>query len=115
MSDFVLRPAYLRDGKFVPDRQATPVEMDWPDVMRRFAPSQTPQSLLILRQAHPGTFIGTRRRGRLATTFAFDSAGRSRSAAQVMKRDPSFATSIIEVFLVERTKHGAQLQELGAA
>lgn len=115
MSDFVLRPAYLRDGKFVPERNAAPVAMDWSEVVRRFAPSRSRSSLLILRRVHPGVFIGTRRRGREVATFAFDAAGRSRNAAQVLKQDPTFEASVVEVFLVDRAEWPMRLQELGVA
>lgn len=115
MSDFVLRPAYLREGKFVPDREALPVEMDWSEVVQRLAPSRSQLGLLILRRVHPGMFVGTRRRGQAVTTFAFDAAGRSRNAAQVLMRDPSFASSVIEVFFVDRARWPMRLQELGVA
>jgi len=60
-------------------------------------------------------FIGTRKQGKDIRTFSFDAAGRSRSAAQVLKQDPTFASSVVEVFLVDTVSWDMQLQELGAA
>jgi hypothetical protein len=113
--EFVLRPAKLREGKFVPQRKAELLTMSWAEVVGRLAPSRSRESAILLRHAHPGMFVGTRTRGAQATTFAFDAAGRSRDAAQVLRRDPTFEKSVIEVFLVERVDWGMELQELGAA
>lgn len=114
-AEFVLRPAKLRDGKFVPDRKGEPVTMTWAEVVQRFAPSRSRESAILLRGMRPGMFIGTRSRGEKATTFAFDAAGRSRNAGQVLRQDPTFERSVIEVFLVETVDWGMTLQELGAA
>jgi len=115
MSEFVLRPARIREGKFVPDRDAEPVEMDWTALRERFSPSKTRMSVLMLRAVRPGMFIGTRRRGKGAVTFTFDAAGRSRNAAHVLKQDPTFESSVVEVFIVDTVSWDMQLQELGAA
>lgn len=115
MSEFILRPAKLREGKFVPSRGDERVEMDWPGLVKRFSPSKTRTSLLMLRAVRPGMFIGTRRRGNGAITFTFDAAGRSRNAAYVLKQDPTFEASVVEVFLVDTVSWDMQLQELGAA
>lgn len=114
MSKFVLRPAHIRSGKFVPDRDGEPVEMDWDALVKRFAPSQSRMSHLLLRGAKPGLFIGTRKLGGETRTFTFDTAGRSRDASRMLKTDPKFEESVIEVFLVDRVDWGMQLQELGA-
>jgi len=113
MSEFILRPAKLRAGKFVPEREADPVEMDWAKLVERFAPSQSRNSLVILRAIHPGMFVGTRTRKGRPTTFTFDAAGRSRDASHVLKRDPTFPESLIEVFLVDKVSWDMRLQELG--
>jgi len=70
---------------------------------------------MMLRAVRPGMFVGTRKHGNGAVTFTFDAAGRSRSAAQVLKKDPTFETSVVEVFLVDTVNWDMQLQELGAA
>lgn len=115
MSKFVLRPAHIRAGKFVPDRNSEEVEMDWSTLVQRFAPSKTRTSLIMLRSTCPGMFIGTRRRGAGVTTFTFDTAGRSRNAAHVLKQDPTFEASVVEVFYVSTVDWDMRLQELGAA
>lgn len=70
---------------------------------------------MILRAVRPGMFIGTRRKGKGVITFSFDAAGRSRNAAHVLKQDPTFARSVVEVFHVDTVSWDMQLQELGAA
>jgi len=115
MSEFVLRQAHLREGKFVPDREAEPVAMDWAAFRERFSPSKSRMSAMMLRAVRPGMFVGTRRRGKGVVTFTFDAAGRSRSAAQVVKQDPTFEASVVEVFVVDTVSWDMQLQELGAA
>jgi len=116
MSEFVLQPARLREGKFVPERNADPVELSWAELVQRLAPSKTRAGLLILRNARVGMFIGTRKgvKGGIST-FSFDAAGRSRNASQVLKQDPTFPDSVVEIFLVKSADWGMRLQELGAA
>jgi len=115
MSEFVLQPARIRDGKFVPERHGEAVTLDWPALVERFSPSRTRTSLMLLRAIQPGMFVGTRRRGTEVNTFTFNAAGRSRNAAHVLKQDPTFGRSIEEVFLVNSVKWDMKLQELGAA
>lgn len=114
MSEFVLRPAHLRAGKFIPNRGDAQVELDWSAMVARLSPARTRKGLLILRSVRPGMFIGTRKRGDTVTTFSFDAAGRSRNAAQVLKQDPAFEGSIVEVFHVDNVSWDMRLQELGA-
>lgn len=59
-------------------------------------------------------FVGTRNRGGEVKTFTFDTAGRSRNASRMLKTDPTFEDSVVEVFLVDRVDWDMQLQELGA-
>lgn len=115
MSEFVLRPAHIREGKFVPDRVDEQVVLDWAALVERFSPARTRAGAMILRAVRPGMFIGTRRRGQEVTTFYFDAAGRSRNAAHVLKQDPLFEESVVEVFYVDSVDWGMKLQELGAA
>lgn len=89
--------------------------MDWVKLVERFAPSRTRMSVMMLRAVRPGMFIGTRKRGKGQVTFTFDAAGRSRNAAHVLKQDPTFEQSVVEVFLVDTVRWDMQLQELGAA
>lgn len=115
MARIVLRPARLREGKFVVDREAEPAELDWPEVVARLAPQRTRSSVVMLRALRPGMYVGTRQRGAHTRTFLFDAAGRSRNAAYVVRRDPEFARSMNEVYLVESVDWGMRLRELGAA
>lgn len=113
MSEFTLRPARLRDGKFVPDRSAESVEVDWAGLVEKFAPSRTQKGLLILRSIRPGVFVGLRQKGKKTWNFIFDSAGRSRSAGRVIKQDPTFEPSLVELAYVENVEWGMKLEELG--
>lgn len=115
MSEFTLKPARIRDGKFVPERNATAMTMDWRDLVKRLAPSRTSRGLVILRMIRPGMFVGIRKRGKNIVTFSFDAAGRSRNASHVLKYNPGFEESIIEVFLVDKADWGMRLREFGAA
>jgi len=108
-----MTPAKFRSGKFVPDRKAAQVSLDWNAVVNRFSESRSRMSLLLLRGLRPGVFVGLRTRGKKSTTFVFDAAGRSRSVAQVLKQDPTFGESIKEVFLVNEVKWGLSLEEFG--
>jgi len=115
MSEFVLRPAHIRAGKFVPSRKDELVKLDWSGLIARLSPSKTRMGLMLLRMIRPGMFIGTRRRGKETAIFTFDAAGRSRNAAHVLKQDPTFESSVVEVFHVDNVSWDMQLQELGAA
>lgn len=115
MSEFTLLPARLRSGKFVPERGAELVEMDWVKFVERFAPTRSRASLVILRNVRLGMYVGTRTKRGVATTFTFDAAGRSRDARHVIKQDPTFEGSVLEVFLVDKVNWDMRLQELGAA
>ena len=115
MARIVLAPARLREGKFVEDRGSEPIELDWPEVVKRLAPQRTRGGVLMLRSLHPGMFVGTRRKGSKTLTFLFDAAGRSRNAVQVLRANPDFARSINEVFLVKSVDWDMHLRELGAA
>lgn len=115
-AEFVLRPAKLRDGKFVPDRKAESITLTWKELVERLAPSKSRASGVLLRSLHPGMFVGTRsHEQQQVSTFGFDAAGRSRDASQVLRRDPTFEQSVIELFLVEGVDWEMKLQELGAA
>lgn len=115
MSEFVLRSAHIREGKFVPDRGEESVVVDWAALVERFSPARTRAGAMLLRSIRPGMFIGTRRRGSEVATFYFDAAGRSRNAAHILKQDPLFEESVIEVVYVDSVDWGMKLQELGAA
>lgn len=116
MTEVVLQPAKLREGKFVPLRDEEPITLDWPQLRDRFATARTRQGMMLLRLLRAGAFVGTRRVvdpwvGPTLRTFVLDAAGRSRSVAGVLRKDPAFATDLNEVFLVHSVQWDAQLQE----
>jgi hypothetical protein len=88
------------------------MEIDWVALVKKLSPARTKMGTLILRSVRPGMFIGTRSKGESVLTFSFDAAGRSRSATQVLKTDPSFADSIIDLFYVDSVNWDMRLQEL---
>lgn len=113
MTAFYLRPAHLRDDRFVVDHVDEPIEMPWRDTVLRLAPSRTPQALNMLRIARSGWFIGTRKHtatGRV-TTFVLDAAGKASSIADVLRRQPMFGDEVQEVFYIDRVEWDAQVQE----
>lgn len=113
MAKLVLRPAHLRDDRFVVETAEEPVELDWVQAVERLAPSRTPQALNMLRIARRGWFIGTRKHGKTIRNFVLDAAGKANSIADVIRRQPSFESDLVEVFYVERIEWDAQMQETG--
>lgn len=113
MAKIVLRPAHLRDDRFVAEESAELVELDWPKAVARLAPSRTPQALNMLRIARRGWFIGTRQHGKTVRNFVLDAAGKANSITDVIRRQPNFENELVEVFYVERIEWDAQMQEAG--
>jgi hypothetical protein len=111
MAEFVLYPAKLRDGKFMPIREEEPVVLDWKELAKRLAPSKSRQGLMLLRSLRPGVFVGTRKRGAQPLTFLFDAAGKSRNIGGILKGDPMFEESLVEVFLVDQVKWDSRFVE----
>lgn len=56
-------------------------------------------------------FVGTRKRGTDSITFLFDAAGRSQRIAQIIRQDPSFEDSLVEVFLVHKAQWDTSFAE----
>jgi len=113
MSEFTLRPARLREGKFVPDRSAEPTKVDWSGLVKRFAPARTQKGVYILRTVRPGMFVGLRQSGKRQWNFIYDSAGRSRNVPKMLRKDPTFAPSVVDLVYVEKVQWDMQLKELG--
>ena len=111
MAKLLLRPAHLRDDRFVVDASKDLIELDWSQALARLAPSRTPQALNMLRIARRGWFIGTRAQGEKITNFVLDAAGKANSIADVLRRQPRFEEDLVEVFYVESIEWDAQMDE----
>lgn len=114
MTEVVLRPARLRETRFVAVHNAAPITLDWEDLRQRFVPTGNPRGLMLLRQLRMGMYLGLRRQGLDQRLFLLDTAGRSASIAGVLRRDPSFTRDLVEVYFVEKANWGMGLVETAA-
>jgi len=114
MIELVLRPARLRETRFVVDRRAAPLTFGWEAFRGRFVPTGNPRGLLLLRQLRGGMYVGFRRFGVEQRLFLLDAVGRSTSIASVLKRDPSFTRDLMEVYWVEKANWDTGLVETAA-
>lgn len=65
----------------------------------------------MLRIARRGWFIGTRQQGKRTTNFVLDAAGKANSIAEVLQRQPTFESELLEVFYIEDLMWDAQMHE----
>lgn len=114
MSEVVLRPARLRETRFVAVHSAAPITLGWDDLRQRFVPTGNPRGLMLLRQLRVGMYMGLRRQGSETRIFLLDAAGRSTSVAGVLRRDPSFTRDLVEVYFVEKANWDTGVVETAA-
>ena len=114
MSRFVLKPCRLRDDKLVPEKDAELITMTWRELARKLAPSNRIEALRTLSYVQLGAYVGLLSRGDLApSNFCFVAQDRSGNVSTILKRSPSFARDLREVYQVVEVDRGTAMVESG--
>jgi len=114
MARFVLTPCKLREMWLVPQKNQPPIILTWPELLKRLAPSRDPRAVGNLQFLQPQSFVGLLHHplSKTPSNFVMTNADRSGSIERVLKRDPTFAGRLVEVFRVEEAEYDARMTEI---
>lgn len=113
MASFVLRKCKFRDGWLVPDKGATAEEHGWVSLCAKLAPSMSAEAKRTLRiGATTGAFVGLLRQpdGRV-TNFAVKRADLEGDIREMVRKDPTIPSRLVEAYLVERAEWDSRFIE----
>lgn len=110
MARFALTPCKLRADRFVP-QDGDPIDLDWRTLCERLAPSRSRTALITLRQVQQGAYVGLVRGPGGPRTFLLANADRSGDLTGILKKDPSFADRLLEVWRVDQVKWDCKTTE----
>lgn len=113
MSRFVIMPCRLREDRFVPEKECSPLELDWRELAKKLAPSNRIEALKTLKHIQTGAYVGllNQGRGRPPSNFVYIAQDRSGNAAGLIRNDPSFGSKLIEVYKVVEADRGTSFIE----
>lgn len=113
MSRFVLQPCRVRDDYFVPTKGEAQVEVNWPELAKRLAPTKEPTALRTLLRLQVGGFVGVRKAPGHAkpTNFFLMNPDRSGKLGWILKQNPKFGEQVESVFRVEIAEYDASTTE----
>jgi hypothetical protein len=111
-SKFVLQPCHVREDRFV-DTDVAALVFTAEELVRCFAPKREYVELMKLRAMRPGSFFGRIKGGRTGrpTNFYFFRDDRRNSMRAFLKKDPTLAERVLEVYRVERADWGSKVEE----
>ena len=117
MPKFELLPCKTRDGKFVPQKDAEPFELDMKELLKRFG--MDPPSHLDLSKIQtlrPNAFVGLSKSKNTGkpVCFVLLNTDRSPNFEWLLQKDPSFERRILEVYRVESAHWEGVLEEVAA-
>ena len=114
MAKFVMLPCKVREDRIVPQKGAAPVEMTGLQVIERFLLDvRQPADLYAFRSLAPESFIG------LATSalngrpvrFYIRNTDLSGDISWVLKRSPTFADRLLEVWKIDQAEWDSKVLE----
>lgn len=110
---FVIQPCKLREDRLTPVKGSEPLTLSWKELAKKLAPSANAQALRTLYYVQTGAYVGLLKHPATGqpVNFCFVAQDRSGNVAEVLRRDPSFAHRLIEVFLVKEADRGVRLSE----
>jgi hypothetical protein len=104
MAKFVMLPCKVREDRIVPQKQGEPVELTGLQVIERFLlDMRSPADLLAFRSLSPNSFIGLVKsalNGR-PIRFYIRNTDLSGDISWILKRDPTFAARLLEVWKID--------------
>lgn len=113
MDRIVLQPCRVRAGRIIPDQHEEAIKLTLVEAFKKLVPSGSPIGGLLLRRTRVGDFIGLRKRGKIVTNFVLNSTtGGSLSA--VLRKHPTFANELLEVYKISETHWDATMEEMAA-
>jgi len=113
MARFVLTPCKLRETWLVPQKNQPPIILTWPELLARLAPSRDARAVGNLQFLQPQSFVGLlQNQSKTPSNFVMTNADRSGSVERVLKRDPTFAGRLVEVFRVEEATYDSRMTEI---
>lgn len=116
MSRFSLMPCRLREDRFVPDKGADLVNMTWRELAEKLAPSNRVEALRTLQYVQRGAYVGLLdRRDGPPSNFCFVAQDRSGNIGEILRRNPAFASRVLEVYQVVEIDHEAGMLEPGVS
>lgn len=104
MARFVLQPCKVRGSAIVQDLQKDTLEVDWQQLRRLLAPTNSRRAREIVSQIQRGAFVGLLRSGRQLTNFLLVNPDQSGNINTQLKQSPTFADRIELVFFVEEAE-----------
>lgn len=114
MPSFLLQPCKLREDRVVRQRGVDPVVMSGQEVIARFLlDMRVPQDQFAFRKLAPASYIGLAKsalNGR-PVRFYLRNDDLSGDVSWILKRDPTFASRLLEVWLVERAEWDSRVIE----
>jgi hypothetical protein len=107
---FLLRPCRLLSDRFVPSAEES-FELDWKGLVRRF--SHGPYAAHTLQRLRTGAYLGmTSNPGSpQPVSFCLYNTDGSGKIKHVLRKDPSFAERLLEVYQVEEAHWGSRTTE----
>jgi hypothetical protein len=113
MDRIVLQPCRTRAARFVPIADENPIAMSWEQALEKLVPSGSSLGRLLVRRLKYGDFVGLRDRGGRVTNFVLSSVSGG-SFAPVLKQQPEFRDTLLNVFQVIGTEWDAKTVEPAA-
>lgn len=111
MASFRLQLCKLREKWLVPTKDPA-IVLSWPELCAKLAPSKDERALKALRLLQIGAFVGlSSRSGNVPSNFVLLNPDRSGSVKRVLSQDPTFATRLLEVYLVEEAQWDSKITE----
>lgn len=112
MSRFVLLPHRLREDRLVPIKGAEPIVLNWRELAAKLAPSNRIEAVKTLRHMQRGAFVGLLKQGkREPSNFCFIAQDRSGKISNIIRRNPSFGSNLLEVYRVVESDWGSVMLE----
>lgn len=114
MASFRLQPCKLRENWLVPTKEPA-IVLSWSELCAKLAPSKDERALKALRLLQIGAFVGlSSRSGNIPSNFVLLNPDRSGNVKGVLKQDPTFATRLVEVYLVEEAQWDSKVVEFSS-
>lgn len=115
MATFRLQKCHLRQDRLVPTKDE-PVSVSWEDLLNRVAPSKSRNAKLQLRTMKRGTFVGLTKSpdAKERCNFLLHNTNNTGKIDWLLKKDPSFATRLLEVYRIESFTWDSKIEEAGA-
>jgi hypothetical protein len=112
---FTLRPCRIRENRIVPQKDAQAVVYPWRELVQKFAPSGTFAACANLQRLRTDYYIGLLQKPgqKVLANFVFLDTEHSGKLRDVIRKDPTFADRVVEIYRVEQLFWSGGVQEQG--